>query len=111
MAIDISDFTFVPDDNSAANPDGHHGTALVPLADVGYDLAGLSRVSVVDRLGRSVVFEGGGRTYFSDSAAGTQEFVGWSYFESEDTEGPFTPCVNLLILSPGYDVADYPGAV
>ncbi len=105
--LNLSDFTFIPD--SSANPDGHHGTVLVDLVAAGYDLAGLSRLSVVDRDGRSVVFEGGNRTYFTDSAAGTQEFVGWSYFESEDTEGPFTPCVNLIILSPGYDESDYPG--
>ena len=106
-AINLSDFTFIPD--SSANPDGHHGTVLASLASVGYDSAGLGRLSVVDRDGRSVVFEGGNRTYFTDSAAGTEEFVGWSYFESEDTEGPFTPCINLLILSPGYDESVYPG--
>ena len=104
MSIQFSDFTFVPDDHTDGN-----GTVLVPLVSVGYDLAGLGRVSVVDSSGRSVVYDGCGRTYFTDSAAGTEEFVGWSYFEEEATEDLDGPCVQLMVLSPDYDVADYPG--
>ena len=107
--LNLSDFRFVPDATSEEATARGDGAVLVSLESVGYDLAGLSRLSVVDRDGRSVSYDGGGRTYFTDSAAGTEEFVGWSYFEEEDSEDLDGPCVNLIVLSPGYDVADYPG--
>ena len=106
MPIQFSDFTFAPDGHTDGN-----GTVLIPLKALGYDSAGLRQFSVVDLSGRPVVYEGCGRTYFTDSDAGTEEFVGWSYWESEATEVPDGPCVQLMVLSPGYDAADYPGAV
>ena len=109
MAINLSDFTFVPDDTSEEATSRGDGTVLVDLADVGYDLAGCRSIPVVDRSGRSVVYEGGGPTYFTDSAAGTQDFAGWSYFEEEATEDLDGACVQLFVLSPGYDASDYPG--
>jgi len=110
MSLNLSDFRFLPDHSldGTVNPQGD-GTVLVDLADAGYDLAGCSRIAVVDRSGRSVVYSGGGPTYFADSAAGTQDFAGWSYFEEEATEDLDGACVQLFVLSPGYDVADYPG--
>ncbi len=100
--LNFSDYAFVPSGHTAGA-----GTVLVPLESLGYDSAGHPQFSVVDRLGRSVVYEGGGCTYYSDSEAGTQEFVGWSYWESESTEDPDAPIVHLMVLSPGFDAAEY----
>ena len=118
MAIDISDFTFVGDDTSGDALDRGDGTSLVPFSEVPFGEFGSPprAISVVDRLGREVVFEGGGRTSFTYGGTaeegGREEFVGWSYWESEDTDVHcVTPCVNLIILSPDYDEADYPGFV
>ena len=108
--LNLSDFRFLPDQSldGSINPRGD-GTVLVALADVGYDLAGRRSISVVDRCGRAVVYTGGGPTYFADSAAGTEDFAGWSYFEDDASEDLDGACVQLFILSPGYDEADYPG--
>jgi hypothetical protein len=100
--LQFSDYTFVPDGHTDGN-----GTVLIPLESLGYDSAGQRQFSVVDLSGRSVVYDGCGCTYYSDSEAGTQEFVGWSYWESESTEDPDGPCVQLMVLSPGFDEADY----
>jgi len=102
VSIQFSDHTFVSD----GDVDGD-GTVLIPLESLGYDSAGLRKFAVVDRSGRSAVFEGGSCTYYSDSVAGTKEFVGWSYWESESTEDPDGPCVHLMVLSPGFNEADY----
>ena len=102
MSIQFSDYNFVPDNHA----DGA-GTVLVPLESVGYDAAGRHAFRVVDLSGRSVVYEGGGCTYYSDSDAGTKEFVGWSYWESESSEDLDAPCVQLFVLSPGFDEANY----
>ena len=102
MPIQFSDFTFVSDDHGG-------GTVLVPLSF----LAGRHRavppdpLSIFDLSGRSVVYEHSGPTYYSDSEAGTQQFVGWSYWESESTEDPDAPIVHLMVLTPGFDEADY----
>ena len=108
--LNLSDFRFLPDRSAdgTVNPRGD-GTVLVELADAGYDLAGRQAIPVVDRSGRLVVYDGGSPTYFTDSVAGTEEFAGWSYFEEEATEDLDGPCVQLFILSPGYDIDDYPG--
>ena len=108
--LNLSDFRFLPDHSldGSINPRGD-GTVLVGLADAGYDLAGRRSISVVDRSGRSVVYSGGGPTYFADSDAGTEEFGGWSYFEEEATEDLDGACVQLFVLSPGYAESDYPG--
>jgi len=98
--LSFSDFTFVSDDHGG-------GTVLVPLESIGYDLAGRPQFPVVDRSGRSVVYEGGGCTYYSDSEAGTKEFVGWSYWEHESTEDVDAPAVHLMVLSPTFDESDY----
>ena len=102
MSIQFSDHTFVSDGDV-----GGDGTVLIPLESIGYDWAAVQCFEVRDLSGRSVLYEGGGRTYYSDSAAGTQEFVGWSYWESESTEDPEGPCVHLMVLSPGFAEADY----
>ena len=108
--LNLSEYRFLPDRSldGSINPRGD-GTVLVDLADAGYDLAGRRSISVVDRSGRSVVYSGGGPTYFADSESGTKDFAGWSYFEEEATEDLDGPCVNLFFLSPGFDASDYPG--
>ena len=107
MAIRFSDFTFVPCASGGAKGDG---AVLVPLSSVAPGDAPPSTIAVVDCGGRSVAYDGGGRVSFVDSDAGTKDFVGWSYWESDATDVPgTTPCVNLLVLSPDYDEADYPG--
>jgi len=106
MAINFSDFTFVPCASGGARGDG---AVLVSLSSVAAGDAPPSAIAVVDCDGRSVVYDGGGRVSFVDSAAGTEDFVGWSYWESEATEVLGGPCVNLMVLSPDYDTANYPG--
>ena len=104
MHIQFSDFTFAPDGHTDGN-----GTVLIPLEALGYDSAGRRQLSVVDLSGRSVVYDGCGCTYFTDSDAGTEEFVGWSYWESESTEDLDGPCVQLMVLSPDFNMSSYPG--
>ena len=109
MAIQFSDFTFIPDRyQGLACPRGD-GAVVVPFGEVSFEAFGRAprRISVVDRLGRSVVYDGGGPTYFTDSEAGTEEFAGWSYFEEEVTEDLDGPCVQLFVLHPDYSEAAY----
>ena len=101
--LNFSDFTY--------RPSGHGGgTVLVPLASLP---GGRHRANphgellVKDLSGREVVYECTGPTYFSDSEAGTQRFVGWSYWESESTEDLDAPIVHLMVLAPDFDEADY----
>lgn len=101
--LNFSDFTY--------RPSGHGGgTVLVPLASLP---GGRHRANphgellVKDLSGREVVYECTGPTYFSDSEAGTQRFVGWSYWESESTEDLDAPIVHLMVLAPEFDEADY----
>jgi len=110
MSLNLSDYRFLPDRSldGSINPRGD-GTVLVNLDEAGYDLAGCRSISVVDRSGRSVLYSGGGCTYFTDSEAGTKDFAGWSYFEDDDTEDLDGPCVQLFVLSPGYNESDYLG--
>ena len=81
--LNFSDFTF----RSADSPTGG-GTVLVPLAS----LSGRHRAVPPDELlvhdlsGRSVVYEHSGPSFYADSEAGTRQFIGWSYWESESTE-------------------------
>jgi hypothetical protein len=110
MSIDLSAFTFIPD----SSPDGvacprGDGGVVVPFEAVPFGLFGdpPESISVVDRSGRSVVYTGGGPTYFVDTPAGTEEFAGWSYYEEEATEDLDGPCVNLFILHPDYPEASY----
>ncbi len=102
--LNFSDFTYV----SADAPSGG-GTVLVPLAS----LPGRHRAVPPDELlvhdlsGRSVVYEHSGPSFYADSEAGTRQFIGWSYWESESTEDLDAPIVHLMVLSPGFDEADY----
>ena len=103
--MDFADYRFIED--------GHGGgTVLVPLASLP---GGRHRANphgellVQDLSGREVVYECTGPTYFADSEAGTKEFVGWSYWESESTEDPDAPCVQLFILAPDFPESSYPG--
>lgn len=101
MSIQFSDYTFVPYDS------GESGTVLVPAA--AFDGKPAASIPVVDLAGRSVVYEGCGPTFYVDSAAGTKEFVGWSYWESESTEDLDAPCVQLMVLSDDFKEEDYRG--
>ncbi len=104
MLVDFSDFTFVSADDAAGG-----GTVLVPLAS----LPGRHRavppdeLSVCDLSGRSVVYEHSGPSFYADSEAGTRQFIGWSYWESESTEDIDAPIVHLMVLSPSFNEADY----
>ena len=101
MALEFSDYTFVPDDF------GESGAVLVP-ADAFVGEPPVS-IPVVDLAGRSVAYEGGGRCYYTCALAGTRDFYGWSYWESEATEDLDRPTINLVVLAPGFDPAEYRG--
>ena len=108
MAIQFSDYTFVPD--PGLNPRGD-GALLVPvesLPDGWFDHP--PRLLAVEVDGVPRVFTGGGRLYYSDSKAGTEELAGWSYWERDASFDcrPGAAYVNLVVLAPGYDVADWP---
>ena len=102
--LNFSDFTF----RSADSPTGG-GTVLVPLAS----LPGRHRAVPPDELlvhdlsGRSVVYEHSGPSFYVDSEAGTRQFIGWSYWESESTEDVDAPIVHLMVLSPSFNEEDY----
>jgi len=103
--VDFSSYSFVSDDSSEAASSRGDGTVLVPLSVFGGSPP--ESVSVVDLAGREVSFVRSGRTFFTDSAAGTEDFAGWSYWEEEDTDLPGAPCVELFVLSPDFAEADY----
>lgn len=108
--LNLSDFRFLPDCNGFGQPDPRgDGGVVVPFEAVPFGPFGAApdAISVVDRRGRSVIYEGGGPTYFRDSVAGTEEFAGWSYFEEEATEDLDGPCVQLFVLHPDYPEASY----
>lgn len=106
LALDFSDFTFVPCASGGAKGDG---AVLVPLSSVVSSDGPPSTIAVVDCGGRSVAYDGGGRVSYVDSLAGTEAFIGWSYWEAEATEALDGPCVNLVVLADGFDPADYRG--
>ena len=102
--LDFSDFTYV----SADTPSGG-GTVLVPLASLPgrHRATPPNELAVYDLSGRSVVYAHSGPTFYADSEAGTRQFVGWSYWESESTEDLDAPIVHLMVLAPGFGEADY----
>ena len=102
--LNFSDFTYV----SADAPSGG-GTVLVPLASLPgrHRAAPPDELPVYDLVGRSVVYEHSGPSFYVDSEAGTRQFIGWSYWESESTEDLDAPIVHLMVLAPGFDEADY----
>ena len=105
--LDLSCFTFGRD---AGTDDGVVVVPFykVPFVDRGLGLARpASSIAVIDRSGRAVVYDGGNPTYFTDSAAGTKDFAGWSYFEEEASEDLDGPCVQLFVLHPDYSEAAY----
>lgn len=97
----FSDFTYVPGSNAG-------GTVLVPsyflVGEPGF-LEG--KVEVEDLAGRKVTYECAGKTYRSDGDIATRRLVGWSYWESEATEDPDAPCINLMVLAADFNEADY----
>lgn len=102
--LNFSDFTYV----SADAPSGG-GTVLVPLASLPgrHRAAPPDELPVYDLVGRSVVYEHSGPSFYVDSEAGTRQFIGWSYWESESTEDLDAPIVHLMVLAPGFNEADY----
>ena len=106
--LDLSCFTFGRD---AGTDDGVVVVPFykVPFSDRPPSLSGgmASSIAVIDRSGRAVVYDGGVPTYFTDSAAGTRDFAGWSYFEEEASEDLDGPCVQLFVLHPDYSEAAY----
>ena len=108
MSLNFSDFSFVPDTTSPEAVTRGDGDVLVNFECL-YGADAPATFDVVDLRGREVVFERCGQVYFTDSAAGTREFVGYSYWEVEATVSPDTPCVNLVVLSATYDINEYPG--
>ena len=107
MPLNLADFTFVPDDSSQEALDRGDGDVLIPFTVLPDPPETLE---VVDRQGRSVVFERTSQVFFTNSEAGTRQVVGYSYWESEATEVPcVTPYLNVLVLDATYDAADYPG--
>ena len=105
MSLNLLEYRFISDRNGWGRPDGRgDGSVVVPFEAVPFGAFAHppKRLPVVDRLGRSVVYTGGGPTYFVNSDAGTKHFAGWSYFEEEATEDLDGPCVQLFILHPEY---------
>ena len=104
-ALNLSDFTFIPD----YAPDDGAGGVVVPFDEVPFGPFGTppSHISVIDRTGRSVVYDGGNPTYFTDTPAGTEDFAGWSYFEEEASEDLDGPCVQLFVLHPDFSEEAY----
>lgn len=96
MVVDFNDYPFVSD--NARLGDGYNdadGAVEVPVSVFGGSPP-TDAIAVVDRSGREVEFVGGGRVFIVDSAAGTEEFVGWSYWEDDD--GYDSPAVQLLVV-------------
>tara|TARA_E500000331_G_scaffold345397_1_gene382907 strand:+ start:718 stop:1050 length:333 start_codon:yes stop_codon:yes gene_type:complete len=108
MTIQFSDYTFIEDVSSEAATARGDGSVLVPLSVFGSADAPPQSVSVVDFTGREVAFALMGRTFFTNSAAGTEVFAGWSYWEDEDTDYPGSPAVEFFVLSPDFEESAYP---
>ena len=106
MALQFSDQSFVADVSSPEATSRGDGSVLVPLSVFGDSPP--EAVSVVDLDSREVSFVLSGRTFFTDSAAGTEVFAGWSYWEDEESDDDGAPCVELFVLSPDFPAADYP---
>jgi len=92
MVIDFRDYAFEPCPGDSGRGDGG---VEVPVSVFGGSPPA-DAIAVVDRSGREVEFVGGGRVFIVDSAAGTEEFVGWSYWEDDD--GYDSPAVQLLVV-------------
>lgn len=102
--LNFSDFTFRPSDSASGG-----GTVLVPLSSLPgrHRAAPPDELPVYDLSGRSVTYELSGPSFYADSEAGTRQFIGWSFWESESTEDLDSPIVHLMVLSPSFDEADY----
>ena len=96
--IKFSDYKFIPCPYDDGRGDGD---LLVPLEVFGTHPESIEVVHD-DRVG---TFKLSGQTYHKDSVAGTREFVGWSYWE----DGPDVPAVNLMVLSPDFNLENYNG--
>lgn len=108
MSIQFSNYTFIKDLSSEAATAHGDGSVLVPLSVFGSGDTPPQSVSVVDFAGREVVFVLTGRTFFTDSAADTEVFAGWSYWEDEDTDYPESPAIEFFVLSPDFEESAYP---
>ena len=97
--IKFSDYKFIPCPYDDGRGDGD---LLVPLEVFGTHPESIEVVCSEDRV---VTFKLSGQTYYKDSVAGTREFVGWSYWE----DGPDVPAVNLMVLSPDFNLENYNG--
>ena len=96
--MNLCDFKFV------SHPAGG-GTVLVPSGfwRGEWDAANPpNALRVYDREGRDVVYY-----YDSDGDPDDTQFVGWSYWESDDTVDDWHEPVNLLVLQPDFDEEDY----
>ena len=63
---------------------------------------------VYDREGRDVVYDGGSPMYYAASGnLDDTQFVGWSYWESDDTVDDDAECINLIVLQPDFNEEDY----
>ncbi len=91
MVIDFNDYPFDPCPGDAGRGDGG---VVVPVSVFG-GFPPVAPISVIDRSGREVEFVGGGCVFIVDSEAGTEEFVGWSYWEDDDRYD--VPAVQLLV--------------
>ena len=102
--LNFSDFTFRSADDAAGG-----GTVLVPLSRLPgrHRAAPPDELQVYDLSGRSVVYELSGPSFYADSKAGTRQFIGWSFWESESTEDLDAPIVHLMVLSPSFNESDY----
>ncbi len=107
MTLQFSDQSFLADVSSPAATSRGDGAVLVPLSVFGSGDSPPESVSVVDFAGREVSFVRSGRTFFTDSAAGTRVFAGWSYWEDQESDFPGSPAVELFVLSSDFPEADY----
>ena len=102
MFVAYSSCDFIPDATSPEATASGDGDLVVNASALGLapGEAPPGVVEVERAPGVVVCFDGGGEVYLVDSEAGTEDFVGWSYWEEEATDIPgVTPCVNFKVLA------------
>jgi hypothetical protein len=98
MVVDFNDYPFISDNaRFGSSYSETNGGVEIPISVFG-GFPPPEAIAVIDRAGREVEFTGGGQVFIVDSEAGTEEFIGWSYWEEYEEDGYDTPAVQLLVV-------------
>jgi len=112
MFIQFSNYKFISDISSPAATRGD-GDLLIPIETLSSEHQGNLPEQLEVKLYNDeiVIFEQVGKTFSRDSVTNIKEFVGWSYWEVDDSYDLHDvpkPCINVMIVAKNYNIDKHP---